>query len=165
MKTRIINSSWAVGVLTLLCAVEQTHALDYIATVTNTPNLLGFWQFDPTYQSNSSINGYTGTLQGNAQIGPPGSGCPLASDPTTQALLLNGTNGYLSTSLTGQIVSQGTVLAWVYLTAQPATAGHIFQVTSQAKTDDDFDLQIQTDNQIYFYTDTGTSTVYPGRCR
>ena len=54
------------------------------------------------------------------------------------------------------------MLAWVYLTAEPSTAGHIFQVTSQAKTDDDFDLQIQTDNQLYFYTDTGTFTVYPG---
>jgi hypothetical protein len=162
MKFRTSKPAWAVTVLALLSTVTQTQALDYIATVTNTPNLLGFWQFDPVYQSNSCVNGYTGTLQGNAQIGPPGSGCPLASDPPTQALLLNGTNSYLTTSLTGQISSQGTVLAWVYLTAEPSTAGHIFQVTSQAKTDDDFDLQIQTDNQLYFYTDTGTSTVYPG---
>ena len=61
MKFRTSKPAWAVTVLALLSTVTQTQALDYIATVTNTPNLLGFWQFDPVYQSNSCVNGYTGT--------------------------------------------------------------------------------------------------------
>jgi hypothetical protein len=138
----------------------QSLAADYVGAVTNTPNLLGYWRFDPVFQTNSCVNGYVGMLQGNAQIGPPGSGCPLASDPATQALLLDGVNSYLTTSLTGQITNEGTVLVWVYLTAEPSTAGHTFQITSEAQGGNDFDFQIQQDNHIYFFTDSGSSTVY-----
>ncbi|MGA3180257.1 MAG: LamG domain-containing protein [Verrucomicrobiota bacterium] len=146
--------------LLCVCGAAELPAADYVTVVSNTPNLLGYWRFDPVFQSNSCVNGYTGTLQGNAQIGPPGSGCPLPSEQPNQALLLDGTNSYLTTSLTGQITNQGSVLVWVYLTAQPSTAGHFFQITSQAAGGDDFDFQIQTDNQTYFYTDSGSSTVY-----
>jgi len=162
MNIQINKPAGMAVLLALFWSVIQVKALDYVSTVTNTPNLLGFWQFDPVFRINSCVNGYTGTLHGNAQIGPPGSGCPLAADGPTQALLLDGTNSYLSTTLIGQITNQGTVLAWVYLTAQPSAAGHIFQVTSEAQTGNDFDLQIQTDNKTYFYTDSGSSTVYAG---
>jgi hypothetical protein len=141
-------------------SVSADQAPNYTSVVTNTPNLLGYWRFDPIFQTNSCVNGYVGVLQGNAQIGTPGSGCPLAADPANQALLLDGVNSYLTTSLTGQITNQGTVLVWVYLTAQPSTAGHIFQITSQAQNGNDFDFQIQTDNHTYFFTDSGGSTVY-----
>ena len=142
-------------------SVSADQAPSYLNIVTNTPNLLGYWRFDPIFQTNSVVNGYTGTLQGNAQIGLPGSGCPLLADPANQGLLLDGVNSYLATSLTGQITNQGTVLVWVFLTAQPSTAGHIFQITSQAASGNDFDFQIQTDNHTYFFTDSGGSTVYP----
>jgi len=142
-------------------AKVPSSAIGTIAFATDTPNLLGYWRFDPVFQTESCVNGYTGTLQGNAQIGPPNTGCPLASDPGKQGLLLDGTNSYLTTSLTGQIVSQGTILAWVYLTAQPSTAGHIFQITAQSEFANDFDLQIQTDDHVYFYTDSGSATVSP----
>jgi hypothetical protein len=136
------------------------QAPKYVSAVANTPNLLGYWRFDPVFQSNSCVNGYTGTLQGNAQIGDAGSGCPLPGDPANQSLVLDGLNSYLTTSLIGQITNQGTVLVWVYLSNQPSTAGHIFQITSQAAAGDDFDFQIQTDNHLYFFTDSGSSTVY-----
>ena len=132
-----------------------------IDLVTNTPNLLGYWRFDPGFQTKSWVNGYTGTLQGNAQIGPPNSGCPLASDPANQGLLLDGANSYLTTSLTGPIVNQGTILAWVYLTAQPSTVGHIFEITAQSQFGNDFDLQIETDDHVHFCTDSGSATVSP----
>lgn len=141
-------------------SVSADQAPNYISVVTNTPNLLAYWRFDPVFQTNSWGNGYIGTLQGNAQIGTPGSGCPLATDPANQGLLLDGVNSYLTTSLTGQITNQGTMLVWVYLTAQPATAGHIFQITSLSQVGNDFDLQINTDNTTHFYTDSGGSTAY-----
>ena len=146
--------------LILTCLAPVAGAADYVSLVTSTPNLLGYWRFDPVFQSNSCVNGYTGTFKGNAQIGPPSSGYPLPLDPTNQALLLDGTNSYVLTSLTGRITNQGTVLAWVYLTAQPSTAGHFFQITAQAEGGNDFDFQIQTDNHVYFFTDSGSSTVY-----
>ena len=160
MKPNISKPAWAAMLLALWCGAAQIQAADYVSVVTNTPDLLGYWRFDPVFQTNSVVNGYTGALQGNAQIGAPGSGCPLASDQANQGLLLDGVNSYLTTSLTGQITSQGTVLVWVYLTAQPSTAGHIFQITSQAAGGNDFDFQIETDNHTYFFTDSGGSTVY-----
>jgi hypothetical protein len=140
---------------------NQLAGASYAGLVTSTPNLLGYWRFDPVFQANSCVNGYTGTLEGNAQIGPPASGYPLPLNPANQALVLDGLNSYLQTSLTGQINAQGTVLAWVYLAAQPSTLGHVFDIAAQATFGDDFDFQILTDNHLYFYTDNGTSTVYP----
>jgi MSHA biogenesis protein MshQ len=149
--------------LIVACIVTNLRAGDYVNTVLGIPNLLGYWRFDSVFQTNSLVNGYTGMLHGNAQLGAPGSGCPLSSDPQDQALVLDGNNSnpsYLSTSLTGQIASQGSVLIWVYLTNQPSAAGHFFQITSQAQSGNDFDFQIQTDNRTYFFTDSGGSTIY-----
>lgn len=157
----IKNSLSKIGAVLLVLGCVCTHALavDYISLVTNTPNLLGYWRFDPVFQTNSCVNGYTGMLQGNAQIGPPGSGYPLPDDLTNQALLLDGTNSYLTTSMIGEITNQGTVLVWVYLAEEPSVAGHVFQITSQAASGDDFDFQMETDNKTYFFTDSGSSTV------
>jgi hypothetical protein len=160
MKANMLKPILKGILLAAILGVLQTQAADYVSVVTNTPNLLGYWRFDPVFLTNSCVNGYTGALQGNAQIGPPGSGCPVISDPANQALMLDGTNSYLTTSLIGQITNEGTVLVWVNLTAEPSTAGHVFQVTSQAESGDDFDLQIETDNYTYFFTDSGGSTVY-----
>ncbi len=127
----------------------------------NFPNLLGYWCFDPLFLPNSCINGYTGTLEGNAYIGPPGSGFPLPNDPTNQALELNGSDSWLLSNLSGQVTDQGSMLVWVYLTAQPSTVGHYFTITAMSQFANDFDLQFETDNHLYFYTDTGSATVYP----
>ena len=148
-----------VVLLALWASLTLSLAGDYVGIVTNTPNLLGYWRFDPVFQTNSCVNGYVGMLQGNAQIGPPGSGCPLLSDPFNQALLLDGVNSYLTTSLSGQITNEGTVLAWVYLTTEPSTAGHVSQITSESQDGDDFDLQIQQDNYTHFFTDSSSATV------
>jgi hypothetical protein len=123
--------------------------------VPNTPNLLGYWRFDRIFQANSCVNNYTGTLQGNTHIGAPGSG---HSDSGDQVLVLDGDNSYLTTSLNGPIDNQGTILAWVYLTNQPVN-GQIFSVVSQSQSGNDFDLEIRAANQIYFFTDSGSSTV------
>jgi len=136
------------------------RATDYVGLVTNTPNLLGYWRFDPVYQTNSAVNGYQGTLAGNAQIGPPGSGYPLPLDATNQALELDGINSYLQTTLYGMITNQASVIVWINLGAEPSDVGHFFQITSQSQSGNDFDFQIQTDNSLHFYTDSGSSTAY-----
>jgi hypothetical protein len=100
-------------------------------------------------------------LEGNAQIGPPGSGAPVPTDPANQGLLLDGQGSYLVTTLTGQIADAGTTMAWVYLTNFPSVAGRIFQITSEGDDGNDFDFQIDTDNLLHFYTDSGGSTVSP----
>ena len=138
----------------------EFNPVNYKHLVEGASALLGYWRFDPIYQAASFVNGYAGTLVGNAQIGPPGSGYPFPSNPANQALQLDGVSGYVRTTLTGQITNQGTVLAWVYLTEQPEALGHIFQITSQAALGNDFDLQIETNNYLAFYTDNGSATVF-----
>jgi len=145
--------------LTVLALPALTNN-NYASTIINTSNLLAYWRFDPFYQTNSCVNGYTGTLHGNAQLGAEASGCPLAPDPANQALLLDGSSGYLATSLTGQIGNQGSMLAWVYLTEQPASVGHIFSIVAQSQNGNDFDFQIETDNGTKFYAGSGSCAVY-----
>lgn len=154
---KVIRSSF---LFAFIFGVARFSAADYASTVTNTPNLLGYWRFDPVFQTNSLVNGYTGMLQGNAQIGPPQSGCPLSSDAANQALLLDGAGSYFTTSLTGGITNQGSILVWVYLTNQPSVAGHVFEIVAQSQSGNDLDFQINPDNTTQFYTDSGGSVGY-----
>ena len=132
-----------------------------------TPNLLAYWPFSPSTQANSFDNGYTGIFEGAAGIGPAGSGPALFNTPSNTAALLNGTNAYVTTSLSGGLTTngpfadQGTILAWINLSALPSTAGHFFTIAAESQFGNDFDLQIETDNKIKFYTDAGSATVDP----
>jgi len=147
--------------LAIFAIINLARAGNYANTVTNTPGLLGYWHFDPILKTNSVVNGYSGTLFGNAKIGPPGSGAPIANDPANQGLLLDGQSSYFVTTLAGRITNSGTTMAWVYVTNSPSAAGHIFQITSEAQVANDFDFQIQQDNLLYFFTDNGSATVSP----
>jgi hypothetical protein len=140
---------------------HSVQADDYAGTITNTPGLLGYWRFDAISMTTSVVNGYQGTLHGNAQIGPPGSGAPVATDPANQGLILDGNSSYLVTTLTGKITNSGTTMAWVYLTNYPSVAGRIFQITAEGDDGNDFDFQLNTDNLLHFYTDSGGSTTSP----
>lgn len=145
----------------LTAAVPSARAqFVYANTVTAQPGLLAYYQFAGT--TNSSVGGYTGTLTTGATIDVIGSGAGLAGDPNNQALNLNGTSGNeLQSSLTGGVSTAGSILAWVNLAQLPSAAGRIFYVAGQSAVADDFDLQIQTDNKLYFYTDSGGSVSSP----
>jgi Concanavalin A-like lectin/glucanases superfamily/Immunoglobulin I-set domain len=143
--------------LTVLPTNSYNLFTPYARALTNFSGLLGYWRFDPVFGLNSCVNGFTGQAQGNASISTPGEGCPMYEDPYNQCLLLDGVSGYLTTSLTGQITNQGSMLAWVYLTAQPSTAGHIFSVVNQSQGGNNFDIQIETDNLMRFYPGGSTA--------
>ncbi len=143
--------------LTVLPASAENTFNAYASAVTNISGLLGYWRFDPTFVWNSCVNGYTGTNDGGAQIGAAGSGWPLTVDPYNQSALLNGSSAYVHTSLTGQIGNQGTMLAWVYLTTEPSSAGHIFSIINQSANGDNYDIQIETDNSTRFYAGNATA--------
>lgn len=143
--------------LTVLSTNDYNLFAPYARAITNYFGLLGYWRFDPIFGLNSCVNGFTGQAQGNASMSTPGAGCPMYQDPYNQCLLLDGASGFLSTSLTGLITNQGSMLAWVYLTAEPSTAGHIFSVVNQSESGNNFDLQIETDNSTRFYPGGSTA--------
>ncbi len=150
-----MKTSSRIVCLVLAALPASLRAADYVTTVTNTPNLLGYWRFTPSTQANSSVNGYTGTFFGDAAVGAAGSGPALAVDPTNRRLTLDGTGDYVSTSLTGQISTQGSILGWYNFSALPSVTGRIFTIATESAVGDDFSLLITTDNRIRFYTDSG----------
>ena len=158
MKTNLLITSLSC----ILVGISPARAAsDYITTVESTPNLLGYWRFSPASQANSLVNGYTGTFNGGAAVGPANSGPTLADDPSNSAVLLNGTSGFVSTTLTGQIGSQGSIIGWFNLSALPSTDGHIFYIAGESQVGNDFDVQIETDNMLKFYTESGGHTTDP----
>src|SRR5438876_705340 len=110
MKTKLLL------IASLSCALAGIlPARDYITTVENTPNLLGYWRFSAASQANSEVNGYTGTFMGNAGVGPVNSGPGITGDAANSAALLDGTtNTFVNTNLTGQIDTQGSMVGWFY---------------------------------------------------
>jgi formylglycine-generating enzyme required for sulfatase activity len=141
-------------------------AAKYDSQLVAIPNLLGYWPFTSDYQANSSVNGYTGTFQGNALIGLPASGPPLFDAITNAALVLDRTNqSFVNTSLvglspgTGANTNQGSIVAWFKLDNLPSITGTTFYIAGESQFQNDLDLQIETDNQLKFFTDNGSSTV------
>ena len=159
MRTRLIFLTALGGCLVGL--VPAGAAADYATTVMSTTNLLGYWRFATSAPTNSEVNGYTGTYHGGAAVGPTNSGPALALGSTNAALFLNGTNGYVSTSLTGQIGSQGSIVGWFNLGALPSTDGHFYYLAGESQNGNDFDLQIETDNKLKLFTTSGGAVVAP----
>lgn len=161
--TLTVSNAFGISSSNVTLAVLPTNNLNiftsYAAAITNLFGLLGYWRFDPVFRMNSCVNGYTGAPSGSASIGAGGSGCPLYGEPMNQALLLDGSSGFVGTSLTGQIGNQGSLLAWVYLSEEPSAAGHIFSVMNQSQAGNNFDVQIETDNLARFYAG-GALAVY-----
>lgn len=166
MKSILVRTSWAMAAIAGL-ASAPVHA-DYISTVKSF-NPLGYWRFTTSSQANSSVNGYTGTFNGSAALGAPGSGPALAGHPGNADLNLtaNGSNtapnpnSYVSTNLTGQISQSGTMIAWINMAELPSVAGRYFYIAGESQFADDFDMQVQNDNLLYFYTEAGGHVVAP----
>jgi hypothetical protein len=144
-----------------LFLAATARAQDYINT-TLADNPLGFWTLSTT-NGTDLANGYSSTYINGATTSAPGTGVPLADYPGNAAISLNGNNSspqYATTGLSGGINGTGSIVAWVNLAALPSTAGAYFYVAGESQFGNDFDLQFQTDNQIYFYTGSGENTTY-----
>ena len=143
-----------------------TAHLSYSNLVAATSNLLGYWPFSTATQANSFDNGYAGVFQGTAAIGAANSGPSLFNMPGNTALILNGAGSWDNTSLvggldaTGPNADQGSIIGWFNLSVLPSTAGRFFTIAAESYNGNDFDVQIETDNKIKFYTDSGSATVY-----
>jgi len=134
---------------------------DYDVTVENTQNLLGYWRFSTTSQANSEVNGYTGTFMGAAAVGAARSGPGVIGDQSNTAAVLDGTSGFVPTSLSGQIDQQGSIVGWFYLMQLPSDAGHHFVIADASNFGNDFGVGVETDNFLKFYTDSGGHVTAP----
>lgn len=104
-----------------------------------------------------SVGGkYKIKLVGGARIERGGA---IKSQKHDKALALHD-QAYATTSLKGGIPGKGSMVAWVNLSEFPNTAGEYFYISGESQYGNDFDLQFENDNNLYFYTGSGENTEY-----
>lgn len=159
MKTKSILIAFLSFVLSKPLVVHAQAS--YADTVKNTSGLLGYWRFSASSQANSEVGGYTGIFHGGASVGPANSGPAFESDPTNTAAVFNGTNGYVTTNLLGQIATGGSIIGWFNLTPQ-APIPPFFYIAGESQIGNDFDIQIDpASKQLRFYTDSAGYVASP----
>jgi len=140
---------------------EDSQALaptgyDYYSVVLGT-NPLAYFHFNSLTEG-SVVGGYTVTFLGEATVGFPSA--PL-QETRNKALVIPGGGGdYVTTSLMGGIPGTGSMVAWVYLTELPSSENRFFYVSGESAGGNDFDVQFQNDDRLYFYTGAGENTWY-----
>jgi len=139
--------------VSLLClfALNAVNAANFTQSVIASKPLAYFRFESPS--GSSAVNGFTYNGLGPLVAIP---GAPIGN-PTNQALLFNGLDTFVNTSLVGGIAAAGTLMAWVNLSILPSTYGRIYYIGGEAEDGNDMDLQFQTDNALYWFTDGGPS--------
>jgi hypothetical protein len=79
------------------------------------------------------------------------SGAPIGISQNYCAVL-NRSNGKIDTTHAGGIAETGSMMIWFDLAALPSTEKHIFYLVGESEFRNDFDLQIDTDDTVKFYT-------------
>lgn len=155
---RATASLAALAAATLIAAAPPARA-DFVSTVLAT-NPLDFWTLDSTGANSLGIGTDYSSWQNGVGLGSAGSGLPQQQ----YAAVIPGQNvafpPYISTGLSGDIPGSGTIMAWINLAALPSTAGSTFYIAGESQVGNDFDLQMETDNQIKLYTGSGENTAF-----
>jgi hypothetical protein len=151
---------WIIALGTL-CLASSVHAEDYVET-----NLafdpIAYWRLDEN-DGASLVGGYSSTYLNGATTSAPGSGPSIVGFPDNAALSTNGNNSipqYMTTGLIGGIPGRGSMVAWVNLARLPSASGTFFYIAGESQSSNDFDVQFQNDDRLYFYTGAGENTSY-----
>jgi hypothetical protein len=150
-----------VYVLALLCFSTTTASatmgakrFDFVATVKSS-HPLAFFRFEsPSGTSAVGTATYKATGGVSTEIGAP------IGVEGNRALLFDGTDGFVDTTLVGRITTKASMMAWVELAAAPAAVGHIDYVEGESQSGNDLDLQFESDNRLHFYTAAGSNVSF-----
>lgn len=161
MKTRVAGFAPLLGVLFLLALALPAAGQVTFADTMLSYSPVAYWRLTTTSDT-SLTGGYSTTFHNGATTTAPGQGAPFFDDAGNRALDLDRSTPtqYVSTTLSGGINGQGTIVAWVNLGSLPSVAGGTFYVAGESQFGNDFDLQIESDNKVYFYTGSGEETHY-----
>jgi hypothetical protein len=136
-------------------APDTATASEYQKTVMKL-NPIAYFPFNTA--SEGSVGGkYSIQLDGLAKIAPRGA---IKTDSSENRYLLLKNQAYAVTSLKGHIPGTATIVAWVKLRALPSASNTYFYVCGESQSGNDFDLQFENDNNLYFYTGGGENTMY-----
>jgi hypothetical protein len=140
----------------LCLSIPSVVKADFISTVQST-NPLAYFRLE---SANGSSQGgtYTTTYMNGASVATPGIATGEASNNYVR--FDNTKQQYVSTSLSGGVTTAGSIMAWVNLGALPSASSSFFYVAGESTSGNDFDLQFQNDNTLYFYSANGSSVQY-----
>ncbi len=136
-------------------ATEANPKSGIVADLKST-NPLAYYRLEST--TGSSEVGASG-YKSMGGVTSSGAGAAIGA-ADNKCALLNGKDGWISTTQTGGITTAGSMMAWVNLAALPAEARHFFYVAGESQVGNDFDLQFETDNALKFYTSAGSHLTY-----
>jgi len=135
----------------------------YPTVVQNAFGLVGYWRFEGDFPAWNTVGTSGGFFIGDAAKGNDASGPALRGTLGNPAVLLDGNGDGVASSVDPMwtFASAATIVAWVRLDIQPSTAGRIFYIAGRSQVGNDMDLQIDTDDILRFYTDSGGSVAAP----
>jgi uncharacterized protein (TIGR03437 family) len=132
----------------VLLTLPVANISDFVSAVEAT-NPLAYFRLESSAGTSENSNATYAYSPGGVVVSSPGAPIGL---PCNNYALLNGTAGYINTTLVGNIGTAGSIMAWVNLSQLPSIAGHYFYIAGESQTGNDFDLQFTTDNFLRFYT-------------
>ena len=134
---------------------NQSSQSSNFESATKSANLLAYYRLEST-SGRDETGGSTYTSMGGVSSDQ---GAPIGIDGN-KSVLLNGKDGWVSTTQNGGITKAASMMAWVKLAALPSDAGHFFYVAGESQVANDLDLQFETDNSLRFYTAAGSHLQY-----
>lgn len=145
----------------MLCLASGARAEDYVET-SLAYDPIAYWRLDEN-DGTSLVGGYGSSYLNGATTTAAGEGAAIVGFPDNAALSTNGNNAipqYVTTSLSGGIPGRGSMVAWVNLDRLPSASVAYFYVAGESQFSNDFDVQFQNDDRLYFYTGGGENTSY-----
>jgi Concanavalin A-like lectin/glucanases superfamily len=144
----------AAVVASLICVPSHAAGVDFVSMVVST-RPVAYYRLDATSgKSQVGLTTYKG--QGGVSVGP---GAPVGT-ANSQAIQLDGHDGWVVTTQAGGVSTTASMMAWVNLAELPSTARHFFYIEGESQNGNDLDLQIEDDNVLKFYTAAGGHVSY-----
>ena len=135
----------------LLSSPEGVATLpDDFPSAVDATNPLAYFRLETLSGSSEVSNSYTYSLNSGATIST--SGAPTGNQENNFASL-DGYSGMATTSLSGNIQTAGSMMAWVNFSALPSQTENAFNyIAGESTVGNDFDLQFNSSNVLGFYT-------------
>jgi hypothetical protein len=146
----------ASSVMVVSCKEKpKPNAANDFASIVKAANPLAYYRLKATSGA-SQVGASTYKAVGGVSMGD--SAPPTGAE--NKSVVLNGKDGWISTTQAGGIGSAASMMAWVNLAALPSDAHHFFYVVGESESGNDLDLQFENDNAIRFYTAAGSHLEY-----
>jgi hypothetical protein len=158
VSVALLTVAWFFAVLALICcktARKLTGNSGFDLFVKSTQPL-AYYRLEST--SGSSEVGKT-TYQSTGGVTNSSAGAPIGMEGN-HCVRLDGKDGWITTTQTGGIGKAGSIMVWVNLAALPSDDRKIKYVVGESEAENDFDVQIEANNEVKFYTAAGSAVTY-----